>query len=399
MISILSLLVALLPTADGVTVQTNGNKPKGPTLHLEFTEDLRFGDDESQDDALFWTQATTTIAVNRQGHMFVCDPRANRIYRFNERGESLGSLGGKGEGPGEFIALVSFQILADGRGLAFEVAPGILPRLSFFDADMNFIERKQTVVVGLVPTAVNFSPDGAFAAAEYVKMDMAGGLMTTNSGLLAPDFSVLKESSSHAQEFKPMMFQDPLYLKKFIADHLRNTFKARAAYGFDRHGNLYAASSDRYQVTRWKGAMQREQLVFEKTYQPVAYAPSRQEHLIEYSTDQWRKAPGLGQMITDRFIAEAVEMAELPLVQHPVQAILVTARDQIIVVTDNNGQLQKGDVFNDKGVLLGSVELDNQALLTPSGLPKMIFYGDHAYTIEVNNDQNVQAVRYNYSLK
>ena len=70
------------------------------TSYLELHEVLRLGDEAEGDTILFGS--VMRIAVNRLGNIFVAEQRPWMLHAFGADGDYLTSIGGTGEGPGEY---------------------------------------------------------------------------------------------------------------------------------------------------------------------------------------------------------------------------------------------------------------------------------------------------------
>ena len=67
-------------------------------VHLSL--DLTLGGLEDNETHIF--QSPRSIAVNENGDLFILDQRENSIYKFDEKGHFLATIGREGQGPGEF---------------------------------------------------------------------------------------------------------------------------------------------------------------------------------------------------------------------------------------------------------------------------------------------------------
>lgn len=392
---ILTLIVSMNSTHSHIM---NGIQPKGIPHTLVLEEDLRFGGDSNLD-VSFWPLTSTTLAVDKNGHMFVCDPKANMIHEFDQQGLHVRSLGGAGQGPGEFTTLTSFQI-HDHGAVALEVAPGILPKLSFFDDQFAFLKRKMTGHTAVVPTYVQFNPAGELFAASFVRMDQPNQVMFSETGILDLEYQTVHLTTSHQQHFAPQRMGDSKYLKQFITDYLRNSFAGNGVFGFDTEGNLLMAFSDRYQITKLDPTLKRTLLVTEKRYQPIANNDRDKFALVDLLTESWQKMPGIGAMIDEAFIYDCVAKAGLSPVKNPVMGLIAIETSHFLVVRDIDmiSGMQKADLFDGDGVFIGTVSSQNWAFVNPLSLPKMVFKNGYAYTVE-SKDEVQEVVRYRYRIE
>lgn len=104
--------------AKGVPTAENGLLPTGKRYTLVLEENLRIGSEKGAE--FLWTTVGTTVQTDKKGFMYVCDPKEKRITVINSDGDFVRHIGRPGQGPGEFQTLSSFQVLNDGRGVAFQ---------------------------------------------------------------------------------------------------------------------------------------------------------------------------------------------------------------------------------------------------------------------------------------
>ncbi len=370
--------------------------PEHSQSEVEFKVDLEFGGGE--DERMFWPALNTSVQVDNEGHIFVCDPSANKVHRFDENGSWIISYGGRGEGPGEFSNLSSFQILADNTRVAFEVAPGVLPKLTFYDADMNFVERKMTGQISMIPTSATFSPDGKLIAGTYISLDPNKQVMVSSSGLLDRNYKIIQECTRNEQDYQQMKMMDPAYLKKFIAQTIEGLFKPTCVFAFANDGKIFIARSDRYQIDIWDSKLETKIRSIEKKYTPRPFSDANRDRLVDIHISAWRQAPGIGDMITGPFITQAVGSAELPHTENPIHGLIVSEDGSLLVVTelDMVTGTQKVDWFSPDGKWLAKSELNNWAFLNSAKQSRMVFRNGFAYCLTTDANEVNRVVRYSY---
>jgi DNA-binding beta-propeller fold protein YncE len=75
------------------------------------------------------------LAVDKSGVIYVSDPRAYAIYKFDGEGRQLAELGGKGKEPGQFGKIA--DIAVDGRGALYALLED-RKTVSVFDSSGGF---------------------------------------------------------------------------------------------------------------------------------------------------------------------------------------------------------------------------------------------------------------------
>lgn len=100
----------------------------------------------------------TDIARGSDGRLYVADPMTGGIIVLSEMGEHIGTIGRRGDGPGEFRAPSALEVLA---GDTLVVVDSRLWRVSTFDEHGSLLETEQLVVLPSGPAAAfDVGPDG-----------------------------------------------------------------------------------------------------------------------------------------------------------------------------------------------------------------------------------------------
>lgn len=211
-------------TIDGVRWVHNPRQPEGGRVARELTERWRVGGPES--DEIFG--AIAGVVRTDEGHIAVLDNQLCEIRLFSRDGEALQTMGGRGEGPGQFLQGIGLTTLPGGGLGVVQSFPGklityfpdgtpageIVPRLSGKASPQSFlvVYRAQRVGDRLMMASMDqvfgqngmtqhhvlgvFELDGTLAAelwSERATVDMSRGYpmdekaMTRYSGVLGRD--------------------------------------------------------------------------------------------------------------------------------------------------------------------------------------------------------------------
>jgi hypothetical protein len=84
---------------DGVKVIKNPAESLYGEITLELEEDLSIG---NEDDENYMIYGLVALAVDSEENIFVLDGGNYRIQKFDKSGNYLQTIGGRGQGPGEF---------------------------------------------------------------------------------------------------------------------------------------------------------------------------------------------------------------------------------------------------------------------------------------------------------
>lgn len=126
-------------TLDGVQVVRNPKAPMCPEGALELQEELTIGAAEGDDEYMF--ARLRWIAVDDQGEIFALDQRKRRVDVFSPAGRHVRSIGGPGQGPGEFQAPFFVALAPSG-----ELLVGEMGRFSFFESSGRFVRSQDNTV-------------------------------------------------------------------------------------------------------------------------------------------------------------------------------------------------------------------------------------------------------------
>ena len=160
-------------------------------------------------------------------------------------------------------------------------------------------------------------------------------------------------------------------------------------YGFGEDGGIYVADTSQYRITKWPQDLKEELQVFQHDYKPIHQSDAARHQVAMSFTGQIQADPGLGRIVTQKVIEKALTEANLPSVKPPVFARLPFWQGHMMAVHDIDLQT--------RGNLAGVFSPQGHDLVRLSQgfyLPGMRFRGNHAFTIETNDQGDLQAVRY-----
>lgn len=366
---------------------------------LRFIEELRFGDD--QDEQYFWSGANTSVAADHRGHMYVGDAKGKRLLEYDAQGKFVAVVGGSGSGPGEFLGAPYIHFFSDRSAVAVDVVQGALPRFNYYDAGMAFREMVETRAGQNVPNHPLFSPDGRWIGGYFFKTKPDGGRLL-RSGVLDRDWQMVKlvyekerPATNSANAGKPEFWED------YIAQVVGDSYKGVGAVAFDSRGNIYTGITHTYELTRYDADAKSKNLVIRKQYKPIPITEEDVDGIIDQLMEPIMQNPRLSKIITPTLVRRGVEKSGMPPAKLPFEIMLTTGDDHLLVVYDVNliSGLQKAHVFSPEGTYLGDTEVGGHGFYDSIlGNVRMTFRGDKAYTIHMNEDGDIQVVRYRTEL-
>ncbi len=388
----------LLWLGSGLEVVRNNHKPMSPAKTLRLEEDLRFGVDERGPEFL-WTSLKTSLSVDDSGNIYVADVAETRLLMFDKQGKFLKTLCEKGEGPGEFRALGTFQVLADGTSVASEGFHFGAQRLFFYDSQMklvNQIEKGEESPRLLMPI---FSHDSSHLAAQYRGFDPEEGKQYNYQGLFDKDLNKLMTLGKTEQ---PLYWSqmDAKGMTQFLVALLENHFKPHGIMGFDSEGNLYTALSNVYEIKVWAMPYKKPFRVIKKDFKPNANNPAHILKLVNRQAVKFRSHKRNNALITERLLAKVADQAVIPPGRNPIHGFIPMENGGMLVITaiDPETGSQEADLFSAEGTFLGNVRTENWSMIGPTGIARMIFRNGYIYTLLTDEEEDTRVVRYRYEI-
>ena len=103
----------VIETIDGVKVLTNPDFPRDGVFTYELEEELSIGGDVDDEDYIF--HRPQDMRVGKDGTIYVMDWGDCTFKIYDKEGKYIRTIGGKGQGPGEFEMLIYFSVGLDGN--------------------------------------------------------------------------------------------------------------------------------------------------------------------------------------------------------------------------------------------------------------------------------------------
>ena len=373
----------------------NGKKPQGKGYTLKLTEDLRFGAEDG-DDMFLWPGSQVLVEADDKGNIYVLDPLEKRIIQFDSQGKFVRLVGQAGEGPSEFQIIQSFQIMADGTGVAFGNM-GALTHLTYYTPSIQFKNRVTKTSIGFILQSIQFSPNGKNAACQVTAIAQGSPVMKTTYSVLNSDLEELKVLDTlETPAFDPTRAGEASYWAEFMSHQFKAFSKGlNTYYAYDSENNLYSAPGRKYEITKWSPDL-KEIMVIRRDYERVPQTEEQIMAIIDPVQEAMyaRLPPQLQSLLTPNVIRKAIELAEFPPVQLPIGGLLTMEDGTLLTihVSDPIKRTASADIFDKKGKFLGSFEHGS------NGLPRFVFKNGYGYTVETDDQGDNQIVRYKVKL-
>ena len=216
-------------TENGVTIVTNGKKPdppKGAPTKLILEEIYTVGGGDAPDMSFV---EISTLAVLKDGTVYVLDTKDSRVKVFDAKGKFLRAFGKAGQGPGEMNQPVGILITPENEVL---VEDALNQRLAVFGLDGTFSRH--------ISTAKALGLSG-------IKMDGRGLIVARSMGL-GEAGKMSMDVKTYDKDFNPKVklasFEFPVSPQAKI-----NPFSTmNLLYALDGQGGLYFGSQPSYEI-------------------------------------------------------------------------------------------------------------------------------------------------------
>lgn len=188
---------------DGITVVQNPKEFMYEEPILILSEDLRIGEQENRAEYLFYK--INSIAVDREGNIYVTDEGEKHIKVFDQEGDYLRTIGRPGQGPGEFGRPTEIFITMENELRIID--PG-RRQVHSYTTDGCYIESKKFETVYPMRVAMDSKEDYYVMTFWREQGSRAGGfdLLKLNSSLENVSTLVKVPISNEAkrEEFDPI---------------------------------------------------------------------------------------------------------------------------------------------------------------------------------------------------
>ena len=325
----------------------NEEKPQGPPVKLKFVEDLSITQEA-------WMPGE--LGVDEEGDILVLDGTDWALKKFNSKGIEVSRKPfRKGQGPGEF-QMIDAQY--DPQGLFF-LYDGSQRRLTILDKNYEIRDIQKTNFWGIV-----FRMD---SRRNMVALDVRFLPATTDRQRLV--------LTKHAPTGE-ILFEMREYLWGMTYDRTKgkyqvDLFRPQLKYKIDSRDNIYYAMSDTYefQVVSPEGKVVRK---------IVKKGSSRKVTQKDIDVKMALYPASLRAQYEFEFSTHMPRLADL----FPLENGWILA---VTFESDPGAKSLVGDLFDDKGIYRGSVQVPSYAdwdgLLVPRK-GQAVLKGNHFYTVE-----------------
>lgn len=298
---------------------------------LVFTKDLKIPSSDKGGRYSFFADgvgAVSGVEADSKGNIYVLDSYDDKVLKFDPAGNYLTSIGGKGQGPGEFQAPT--RILVDGQDRLY-VQDIVRMALFIFSADGKFLK--------------GINGPGIILRGCQISLDSHADIICGYEALPAKDEKQVYAIARFDSAFKPVrVLYDRLggFTFKMVNGRLIEAprFTPGVIWALGPEDRLYVSYNDSYdiRILSAAGALIKD---FRRDYTPEKVTADERRQILEGYTRYGDAAKGI----------------EIPSVKPPIRGFYFV-NDQLYAYRKRVGQLRYFDVFDRDGAFIEERSLD-----------------------------------------
>lgn len=365
---------ARMQEIDGVLHVMNPADPMKPNMKVELVEELRYGQDEGEDEYIF--PGITGFVADEEGMVYILMRQDDEVRVFGPDGTYSHTIGRQGDGPGELRVGAGINIGPEGN---IWVVSMLTSRLVIFQKDGLFLRNIQFPL--LPPFFIQLTDDGFMGLYMQQRIDEENRLVDTT--------------------FKLQRFNadgdtlNTLFTTNFTLDIMNMQFGGMADkfpfYTQDDQGRVWQARAlnDAYEVNVWnpEGSLDR---VIEKEFDRLE---KTDEEIVE---EQEMVRRMLQAQLSGAELPEGMTMDYEPDRFRPATGMLYFDPHGYVWVQagrEGTQDMNAFDLFDMRGQYMRRVIFEG--LGSPAFLA---FVGDKLYLIDADPEVSPQVIRYSLNI-
>jgi len=329
---------------DGIAVVKNPAIPLNSELLIKFKEELTIGVVDGDENYMFGSRIL--LATDDEGIFYVSDLDRVIVNTYDVNGRFLQSMGGPGQGPGEFQAISKVRF--DGEGKIY-LWDGISQRLSFLGKDGLYLRgfRPQ-----MYTEEVLVNRSGSFIAKSADNVELKGSKKWDYFyGLFDKDFILVEEFLRLPQESgNGKKGGSPA---QAIANWLSGVaFQPNVNYALDKNDFIYFGYSEDYEIKVYSPDGKQKRAI-QRDFKPSEISSRDKDYFKQYQSEQLRNKMARGEE------REVFELVRYPKYKPAYEKFVLMENGWIFVVVDSTRPKSSlVDIFNQGGAYLGQFETD-----------------------------------------
>jgi hypothetical protein len=365
--------MANVQKSDEVITVSNPKTPdykKGLKMRMVFEEELSIGVAEGDENYMFGGRVY--FKTDDEGNFYVVDWDRKRIQKYDPHGKYLLTMGGKGQGPGEFINVWDPKFDKDKNLYVMDIAN---KRVSFFNEDGKFIKQIK-VPAGLSVLGVN-SRGFYFAGQSKIVEDAAMAKVITSYGLFDDKFDPISEIHRTTWESKNPSGRDAESRAKFLADIFSaEAFKPNVTHFFAENDFIYFGYPEKYEISVYSPEGKLSKII-QREYTPLKVTKKHKENFISYLESEYFR---LAVPTPDEIKKKVYQLIEYPKYIPAYQSFTLMENGWLAVVVDSiENDYTLIDIFDEEGKYIAQFQ-------TTVPVENLFFKNGKAYALATEND-------------
>jgi len=237
---------------EGVVIVRNPKEPIYDESVFSLEPELSIGNQPAQSESAF--SEIGNVIVDREGRIYVSDPKEVQIKVFDNNGAYLRTIGRRGQGPGELEAVTGLQIMDNGELAIFDMNTR---RITFYTPEGKFL---RVLLTDKIPaTRLQLDAKRNFIASTYLLENLKA---ITEIKIFGDNQNFLQvlDTSEPANIFNP--------------------FLPYTDWRLAENGNLYLGYNKNYEIAIFNSEWQLTKKIL-KDYDPIEISSEEKQEALK----------------------------------------------------------------------------------------------------------------------
>jgi hypothetical protein len=365
--------MAAVQKSDEVITVSNSKTPdykKGTKMRIAFEEELSIGMAEGDENYMFGGRVY--FKTDDEGKFYVVDWDRKRIQKYDPKGKYLLTMGGKGQGPGEFINVWDPKFDKDKNLYVMDIAND---RVSFFNKEGKFVKQIK-VPAGL--SVLGISSRGFYFASQSKQIEEAAAAKWISVyGIFDDKFNSIAEIHRRTIELKNPSGRDAKSRAKFLADIFSTeAFKPNVTRFFAENDFIYFGYPEKYEISVYSQDGKLVKII-QREYNPIKVTEKHKENFISYLENEYFR---LGVPEPEDIKKQVYKLIEYPKYIPAYKQFTLMENGWLAVIVDSiENDYTLIDIFDEEGKYIGQFQ-------TTIPVENLFFKNGKAYALATEND-------------
>ena len=369
---------------NGVTIISNPKTPRPENdvpIRVVFTEELSIGAEYGDEEYMFGNRVYFNVDVD--GNVYVNDWDKKCIRKFSSDGLYLLTIGGPGQGPGEFRNVWQPRFDKNGNLYVSDISTN---RITLFGKDGAFLE-----IVKIPNSLSNISINSRGFYLGYSSSmveDRDGATVTFVIGLFDKKFQLLRELHKGTRQLKNPTGRGEDSHAQFLADLIGDdAFEPTPAFFLNEDDTIYFGFPEAYEIKVFlpDGELQK---VIRRAYDPIKVGEKHIQGFIRYQEDEFFRFSRYPEEIKKK----AFELIDYPQFKPAYDKFALMENGWIAVIVDHIAdEYTLIDLFDREGKYIAQFEAEIP-------IDNLLFENGKAYALAIENDYRY-VKRYAYEIQ